>query len=75
MSSEPIDPPPGCQEIPGFIVELGREGPWLTQDGFLTSDWKRRGVWETAEAAETAAAVSVALEEMRTVWKSWKSWK
>lgn len=56
MNKQPIDPPKGCQEIPGFIVEIARGGPWLTKDGWWTTEWLERGVWDTPEAAEAAAA-------------------
>lgn len=47
-----IDPPPGCQEIPGVIlvVEVGKA--WLRADGTVTEVWTERGVWPTeADAA------------------------
>lgn len=52
MSAPIQEPPPGCLEIPGFI--LTHPQGWLTQDGEVTSDWNRRGVWATAEEAREA---------------------
>jgi hypothetical protein len=51
---KPIDPPPGCQEIPGFILKA-KDG-WVTQDGqfAFTTVFSERGVWPTQEAAEAA---------------------
>ncbi len=53
---KPIDPPPGCQEIPGFILVVFGGRVWFTQDGELTNDWNKRGVWKTVQEAETAHA-------------------
>lgn len=50
--NSPIEPPPGCQEIPGYIVQVGNRA-WLTQGGQLTR-WRRRGVWPTLEEADAA---------------------
>jgi hypothetical protein len=49
-----IEPPPGCQEIPGFIVETRERDQWLTQSGGITDDWRMRGVWPTQSEAEAA---------------------
>lgn len=49
----PQEPPPGCQEIPGFILTL-KSGGWLTKEGFPTWIFEERGVWPTQEAAEEA---------------------
>ena len=49
---KPIEPPPGCQEIPGFILVVG-EG-WVTQDGRHTLEFSARGVWPTQAEAEAA---------------------
>jgi hypothetical protein len=49
---KPIDPPPGCQEIPGIILVVN--GGWVTQDGQFTAVFSERGVWPTQEAAEAA---------------------
>jgi len=49
---KPIDPPPGCQEIPGFILKV-KDG-WVTQAGQFTMVFSERGVWPTQEAAEAA---------------------
>lgn len=52
--NKPIDPPPGCQEIPGFILSVFGGRGWFTQDGELTNDWNKRGVWPTQAEAEAA---------------------
>jgi hypothetical protein len=49
---KPIEPPPGCQEISGFILNV-KDG-WVTRDGQLTTVFSERGVWPTQEAAEAA---------------------
>lgn len=49
---KPIDPPPGCQEIPGFILQV-KDG-WVTQDGQFTTVFSERGVWPTQAEAEAA---------------------
>ena len=51
---KPIDHPPGCQEVPGFVVETRVRDQWLTLSGGITDDWRLRGVWPTQEAAEAA---------------------
>ena len=52
-----VDPvPPGCQEIPGFILTVETGKVWLTQDGEETTVWEKRGVWPTAQAADRARA-------------------
>lgn len=50
----PIDPPPNCQEIPGYIlvVEIGKK--WITKDGLVTEDFAERGIWATPEDADRA---------------------
>jgi hypothetical protein len=47
---EPLEPPPRCMAISGFIVEIG-EGRkhWLTKAGGVTENWSERGVWDTQE--------------------------
>ena len=47
------DVPAGCQEIPGFILDVfdGSVCGWITQDGRLTHRWHERGIWPTPEAA------------------------
>lgn len=47
----PIEPPPGCQEVPGFILTI--PCGWLKKDGTPTDKWTERGIWPTVEAAET----------------------
>lgn len=48
------DVPPGCQPIPGYILELEGQGKWFTQDGRITEVWSERGVWPTPAAAAKA---------------------
>jgi hypothetical protein len=50
---KPIEPPPGCQVIPGFIVVVFAKG-WLTKTGRVTFEFSERGVWPTQESAEAA---------------------
>ena len=50
----PLEPPPGCVEIPGFCVEVRRLGLWLTQTGEWTDRRELRGIWPTAELADAA---------------------
>ena len=49
---KPIDPPPGCQVIPGFILKV-KDG-WVTHDGQFTAVFSERGVWPTQAEAEAA---------------------
>jgi hypothetical protein len=49
---KPIDPPPGCQEIPGFVLVVN--GGWVTHDGQFTTVFFERGVWPTQAEAEAA---------------------
>lgn len=53
------DPPPGCQAIPGYIVELFDCSRWLRRDGTVTMVWSERGVWESPEAAGEAMRKSI----------------
>ena len=46
------DVPKGCQEIPGFILDVFDGSAWITQDGQVTDNFIDRGVWPTKEAAE-----------------------
>ena len=50
----PKEPPEGCQEIPGFIVDLFEGSAWLTKDLQVTTVWAERGVWATQEEAKKA---------------------
>jgi hypothetical protein len=50
--NKPIDPPPGCQEVPGFILKV-KDG-WVTHDGQFTTVFAERGVWPTQAEAEAA---------------------
>ena len=52
---KPIAPPPGCQEIPGFILKV-KDG-WVTQSGQFTTVFSERGVWPTQAEAEAARDV------------------
>jgi hypothetical protein len=58
-------------ETPGFILELP-DGRWITQGGRWTSEWIRRGLWDTEEAARAAldGMPDVLDEEVLTVNKS-----
>lgn len=49
----PLPVPPGCVEIPGICLET-RDGRWITQDGKVTSNRAKRGVWRTAAEAKEA---------------------
>ena len=49
----PLEPPKGCQEMPGFIVCVSGSC-WLTQGGGVTFNWHDRGIWKTAKAADKA---------------------
>lgn len=54
-SMEIQDVPPGCMEIPGFIIPIHSDPPaWLTLEGNVTHLWQERGVWETPELANEA---------------------
>ena len=44
--------PAGCQEIPGYILDVFDGSAWITQDGRVTDKWHERGVWPTPEAAK-----------------------
>lgn len=46
--------PPGCEEHPGFILDVFDGSAWITQDGRVTTEWAERGVWPTEEAAAQA---------------------
>lgn len=50
---KPKEPPEGCQEIPGFIVDFFDGSAWLTKECQVTTEWDKRGVWATYEEAET----------------------
>ena len=50
----PKPPPEGCQEIPGYIVDLFEGTAWLTKDLQVTTGWAERGVWATQEEAKKA---------------------
>jgi len=50
----PKEPPKGCQEIPGYIVDLFEGSAWLTKDLQVTTVWAERGVWATQEEANKA---------------------
>lgn len=52
--------PPGCIEIPGIILEIRGGKAWITQDGQITTDWRKRGVWPTA--VEAIAVLNQAVE-------------
>ena len=52
----PKEPPEGCQEIPGYIVELFEGSAWLTLGLGVTTVWSERGVWATQEEAHAAMA-------------------
>ena len=36
----------------GYVLEIFDGSAWVTQDGKITFDREKRGVWPTAEAAE-----------------------
>ncbi len=46
--------PEGCQEIPGYILDVFDGSAWITQDGKVTDKWHERGIWPTPEAAAEA---------------------
>jgi len=50
----PKEPPKGCQEIPGYIVDLFEGSAWLTKGLQVTTVWAERGVWATQEEANKA---------------------
>lgn len=50
---EPLDPPPGCMEIPGYFM-IVKGGEYVTVDGQITDDFKKRGVYDTIDALEDA---------------------
>jgi hypothetical protein len=52
----PKEPPEGCQEIPGYIVDLFEGSAWLTKDLQVTTVWSERGVWATQDEANAAMA-------------------
>lgn len=58
----PKPPPEGCQEIPGYIVDLFEGSAWLTKDLQVTKVWSERGVWPTQ--AEAHAAMMVVMKEL-----------
>lgn len=43
--------PAGCQEIPGYILDVFDGSARITQDGRVTDKWQERGIWPTPEAA------------------------
>jgi hypothetical protein len=43
----------------GYIIELAEHGPWLTQDGAVTTNWGDRGIWHELADAELAMARSL----------------
>lgn len=47
----PDDVPAGCQELPGYILDVFDGSAWITQDGQVTDKWQERGIWPTREAA------------------------
>lgn len=48
-----LEPPKGCQEIPGFIAEVGESRKlWLRKDGTPTDVWGERGIWPTKQALD-----------------------
>lgn len=51
---QPKEPPPGCQEIPGFILDVFDGSAWMRADGTVTDKWAERGVWPTLEDAAAA---------------------
>jgi hypothetical protein len=48
------DVPEGCQEIPGFILDVFEGSAWLRIDGTVTDNWGERGVWPTEASARAA---------------------
>ena len=56
MSDKPeiLGVPPGCQEIPGYILAVFDGKAWITQDGHVTDKWEERGIWPTQAAADEA---------------------
>lgn len=64
MNTPPREPPTGCHEIPGFIIDFFKGSAWLTKDGQITNEWSKRGVWATeAEAREAYEKVLKELAE------------
>jgi hypothetical protein len=57
----PKEPPEGCQEAPGYIVDLFEGSAWLTLGLGVTTNWSERGIWATQEEAQ-AAMVAVMKE-------------
>lgn len=49
----PTERPPGCQEIHGYVVQVGFGG-WLDSEGEPTVCWHERGIWPTLEEADAA---------------------
>ena len=43
--------PEGCQEIPGYILDVFDGSSWITQGGQVTDKWQERGIWQTPDAA------------------------
>jgi hypothetical protein len=43
-------------EMPGFILVVEPGKSWLTEDGDITDEWSKRGIWETQDDAERAKA-------------------
>lgn len=60
--TEPKEPPKGCQEIPGYIVDLFEGSAWLTKDLQVTTVWSERGVWSTQ--AEANAAMMAVMKDL-----------
>jgi len=58
----PKEPPEGCQEIPGYIVDLFEGSAWLTKDLQVTTVWAERGIWPTA--AEAHAAMMAVMKDL-----------
>lgn len=51
---EPKGVPPGCVEIPGFILDVFDGSAWMTADGKVTDVFAERGIWPTQEEAAEA---------------------
>ena len=54
LTEQPKEPPPGCQEMPGFCLDVFDGSAWLRLDGTVTDKWDERGVWPTWEAVVAA---------------------